>query len=95
MLNLSPKSKKDCGEEASERQRVIPSKGFPQIKISKNNKDQQGDDLLNDFELVACELSVAEAVSRHLKTIFRQSNQPARAFSQMMYSAKEKHPRRG
>ena len=64
--------------EAEKRKRydIIPREFFLQKRDSENHKDDESHDLLNDLELKARELAIAETICRHRKAVFEQRNPP-------------------
>lgn len=56
---------------------MIPSQWLRQIKIGKTRKHNERDNLLNGFQLYGREMAVTITIGRHLKTIFKEGNQPA------------------
>jgi len=56
---------------------VVPFDVFAEIPPGKDHEHAQRDHFLNDFQLKRGELAVTDAVRRHLKTIFREGDQPA------------------
>ena len=60
-----------------EKSGIIPADLLLKIKNGKNAKDNKGDDFLDGLELRGGKRPVADAVGRHLETIFREGDQPA------------------
>jgi hypothetical protein len=56
---------------------MVPAEGFAQIQAGEDHEDAQRDDFLDYFQLEGGEFAVADAIGRHLKTIFREGDQPA------------------
>src|SRR4051812_16963115 len=73
----SPECEHHCREQAAERRQVIPADRLPQIEVGEDRKHDQRHRLLNDFELIAGELTVTNAVRRDLKAVLAERNEPA------------------
>ena len=56
-------------------QYVIPFERFTEIKNRKAHEDRKRNDLLNSFKFGGTEVAVAYAIGRHLKTVFKKSNE--------------------
>jgi hypothetical protein len=69
----APKGGGDSTQNETEGDRIVPAQGFTQVDIRKHGKDDESDDLLDDFQLVARELSVANPVCGHLKTVLAKT----------------------
>ena len=57
---------------------MIPPHLFSKIKKRKDDKHREGDDFLHDFKLKRRIDRAAPTVGRHLKTVFKECNRPAR-----------------
>jgi len=64
-----------AGKEAK-TDHIIPLQVFPQDQLGEDDKDDQGDDFLEDFELVSVEQVKADAICGHLETIFKKGDAP-------------------
>ena len=62
--------------DASEACGVIPAKLFTEIGNGKDGKDGERDDFLNGLELGGVEFIRTDAIRRHLKTVFEESDAP-------------------
>ena len=56
---------------------MIPADGFFHVKNGKDAEDDQGDDFLNGFELDHGKIIMADPVSRHLKAVLHERDEPA------------------
>lgn len=62
--------------DASEARRVIPSEFLAEIGNRKDGEDGEGDDFLDGLELGGVEFIGTDAIRRHLKTVFKESDPP-------------------
>jgi len=62
--------------DASEACGVIPANLFTEIGNGKDGKDGERDDFLNGLELGGVEFIRTDAIRRHLKTVFEESDAP-------------------
>jgi len=51
---------------------MVPSNAFAEIHGGKHGEHDQRDHLLHDFELIACEMAVADPVGRYLKRVLHK-----------------------
>ena len=63
--------------DKSESHAMVPFELVAEIKDRKHREDRKRDDLLNRLQLRGVELVGADAVRRHLKTVFEEGNAPA------------------
>ncbi len=64
-------------DDQGKAQYVVPLERFTQIENRKAHENRQRNDLLDGFKLRGTEVAVAYAIGRHLKTVFKKSNEPA------------------
>lgn len=79
---LFPEDEIDGQNQADETRQVVPPQGVRfHEDDGEDREDQQGDDLLDHFELPdregASQLGAADAVGRDLETVFEQGDPPA------------------
>ena len=75
---MRPEGEGDGGEDADEGGDVIPSRHGLEIKERKHHEYYEGDDFLDDLQLVGGVRVVAPAVGRDHEKIFKESDAPAR-----------------
>jgi len=56
---------------------VVPAQVLSEVEGNEDAKDDQRNDLLNDFELHGRKTVCAEAVGGNLETVFEEGNPPA------------------
>src|ERR1039457_1263683 len=62
--------------EKAERHEIIPRKLLLQKRGREDNEDDDRYNLLNNLELVAREVAIAEAIRRHRQAVFEQRDSP-------------------
>jgi len=62
--------------DASEARGVIPAEFFAEVGNRKDGEDGEGDDFLDGLELGGVEFIGTDAIRRHLKTVFEESDAP-------------------
>ena len=62
----------DAGEACG----VIPAKFLAEVGNRKDGEDGEGDDFLDGLELGGVEFIGTDAIRRHLKTVFEESDAP-------------------
>jgi len=72
----APKGGGDRAQNETEGDGIVPAKRFTQVDVRKHREDDERDDLLNDFQLVASELTVAYPVRGHLKAVLAKRDEP-------------------
>ena len=76
-LQLAPEAEHYGADNEKKRNHVIPSYVLAQIDPCKRHEHAECDYFLDDFQLKRCELAVPDSVSRNLKAVFEESDQPA------------------
>src|SRR5882672_3481189 len=78
LVNSLPlmKDEKYRKADASEARGVIPAEFFAEVGNRKDGEDGEGDDFLDGLELGGVEFIGTDAIRRHLKTVFEESNAP-------------------
>ena len=74
---LWPEGEGHGGEDADEGGDVVPGRHGLEIKKGEHHEDGQGDDFLDDFQLVGGVSVAAPAVGGHLQQIFKKGDGPA------------------
>src|SRR5260221_11771174 len=62
--------------DASEARGVIPAEFFAEVGNRKDGEDGEGEDFLDGLELGGGEFIGTDAIRRHLKTVFEESDAP-------------------
>src|ERR1035441_311284 len=62
--------------EKAERHQIIPREFLLQKRGREDNEDDDRYNLLNNLELVAREVAIAEAIRRHRQAVFEQRDYP-------------------
>src|ERR1700683_74728 len=75
-LQSAPECGGDGAQNKAEGDRIVPAKRFTQVDVRKHGEDDECDDLLDDLQLVAGELSVANPVRGYLEAVLAKRNQP-------------------
>jgi hypothetical protein len=75
---LKAKAKNAATPGKHKRHDIIPREFFFQKRDSEDQKDNEGHDLLNDLELEARELAIAETICWHREAVLEQRNRPRR-----------------
>jgi hypothetical protein len=55
---------------------VVPSDVFAEVEPGEDDEDAEGDDFLDDLQLVCSKFTVADPVRGDLKTVFEERNHP-------------------
>src|SRR6266852_168453 len=55
---------------------MIPFDPFAKVRPRENDEYAKRDDLLDDFQLIRCEFTIADAIRRNLKTVFGERDYP-------------------
>jgi hypothetical protein len=76
-LLLRQKGEGHGGDDTKARGEMVPFEMLPEIEISEDAKNREGDNFLDDFELEGRINGVSPAISRHLETIFEEGDAPA------------------
>src|SRR5262249_12868407 len=63
-------------EHERERDRLVPAQTLAEIEPRERHEHEQRDDFLDDLELRCRELTIADAVRRHLKTVLEERQEP-------------------
>ncbi len=65
------------GNDQAEADEVIPAEVFLEVEDREDHENDQGDHLLDGFQLGGVELAMAVTIGRNLETVFRESDSPA------------------
>ena len=76
-MGLILKDKECCCDQKEKSHKMIPPKTVPQIENREDGKDGKGNDFLNRLELRGGKRSKSDAIGRHLKAVFKESDKPA------------------
>jgi hypothetical protein len=76
-LELSPEREGYGANQKSKRHSVIPSDVFAEIEPGENGENGEGDHFLNNFQLKAREMAIADAIGRNLEAVFGEGDEPA------------------
>jgi hypothetical protein len=77
ILFLRPEGKRHGGEDADKGGDVVPGRHGLEIKEGEHHEYHEGDDFLDDLQLVGGVSAVTPAVGRHLQHIFKKRDAPA------------------
>jgi hypothetical protein len=74
--SLESESEESRASEENKGDQMIPAHAFAQHQLRENDENDQCDDFLQNFELIAIEHGETDPVGWHLETIFEKSDAP-------------------